>query len=816
MKKMENITTCRLLSALARGAVKGFFALLVGACIPLQTTAADAPRVRATTDSIDWPTFLGRHDMCWTHLTADPVQPAADNRLRTGYYAGAIMGNGLLGTNFYLLRDSVYRLNVGRSDVTEARTPYDLYNSARLPIGYFTLHTRGRVTGERMRLSLWDARTRGRLSTDRGSIDFTTYVHAEQDCIVFETAATGDEADYEWRFVPQQAVSPRYRFQGCAPAGYLNAEGRSNPRPEWRREGDVCLLVQRLTTDTTFRTTARAYVVAWRELRDGTRRRIVATVAQERDEAAAIARAKATLDKALRLPARQFEASHRAWWHAFYRRAAFVSFPDARMERFYWAQYYKFASTARPGKPIVDLQGVWPTWDTPWTSIWMNLNLQLTYSWQAKANLGYLAQPLWDALHTHRDNLRRNVTDVAGQETWTDAACLPRTATYDFHAPLDPAATVGVGQYEVGNLTWMLFYYWQHCQAYADGQQLTQRLFPLLKSAVNLFFHIRTETDGRYGLPSTASPEYVSADVGPNTNYDLANLRWGLRTLIDIDTTYRLNDPLLPRWRDFLDRLVDYPYSPETGFKVSDRYEFTDTSHRHYSHLFMVYPYHLLDWTCPADSARMALSIGRWKGNQGYSRTGKAAMLADKGDGDGALEQMDYFLEHYLKPNTLYAETGPVIETPMAAMATLHEFYLQDWDDCIRVFHGIPSAWREASFIGLRARGAFLVSATRRAGKTVFIQVESERGGRCRLQTGMPSANLRVADGRGRAVPFRLVAPRGGTIEWVTAAGRVYYVTDRTEEAARPAPVPTAVDDACSYGDGHSRLSDVSDLTEPR
>ena len=431
----------------------------------------------------------------------------------------------------------------------------------------------------------------------------------------------------------------------------------------------------------------------------------------------------------------------------------------------------------------------------------MNLNIQLTYSWQVKANLGELAQPLWDALWNNRDNLRRNVTDIAGQETWTDATCLPRSATYDFHSPLDPATTVDRNQYEAGNLTWTLFYYWQHCLAYGDTRQLTERLFPLLKFAVNLFFHIRTEHNGKYGLPPTASPEYVNENIGPNATYDLANLRWGLQTLIDIDTTYHLNDPMLPQWKDFLNNLVDFPYSEETGFKVSDKYEFTNTSHRHYSHLFMIYPYHMLDWENAEDRPRMELSVSRWKGNQGYSRTGKAAMLASKGDGDGALEQMEVFLQRFVKPNTLYAESGPVIETPMAAVSTLHELYMQDWGDKIRVFYGTPSAWRNASFINLRAKGAFLVSASRRDGQNVFIQVESEKGGLCRLQTGMSPGDIQVRNVQGKQIPFTQVTGDNGVIEINMQAGDVVQVTDRTKDVVYPASQEYAKNADFYYGD---------------
>lgn len=61
------------------------------------------------------------------------------------------MGNGLLGTNMYKAESpDTYRINVGRSDVTD----------------------------EKMDLSIYDAETTGTFATDRGSIQFSTYVHA--------------------------------------------------------------------------------------------------------------------------------------------------------------------------------------------------------------------------------------------------------------------------------------------------------------------------------------------------------------------------------------------------------------------------------------------------------------------------------------------------------------------------------------------------------------------------------------------------------------------------------------------------------------
>ena len=133
----------------------------------------------------------------------------------------------------------------------------------------------------------------------------------------------------------------------------------------------------------------------------------------------------------------------------------------------------------------------------------------------------------------------------------------------------------------------------------------------------------------------------------------------------------------------------------------------------------------------------MTLSLRRWQGNTGYSLTGKAAILASHGEGNAALECLKRFFAGWVRPNTLYNESGPVIETPFSAMCSLEELYMQDWGDRIRVFYGCPSSWTDVSFRNMRARGSFLVSAVRKGGNTSCVSVISEKGGTCRIQTAV-------------------------------------------------------------------------------
>lgn len=191
----------------------------------------------------------------------------------------------------------------------------------------------------------------------------------------------------------------------------------------------------------------------------------------------------------------------------------------------------------------------------------------------------------------------------------------------------------------------------------------------------------------------------------------------------------------------------------------------------------MIYPYHMLDWDNTSDAAKMSLSMDRWQGNTGYSLTAKAAMLASKGDGDGALACLKKFFAGWLRPNTLYNESGPVIETPFSAMCSLEELYMQDWGGLIRVFNGCPSSWTDVSFRNMRARGAFLVSAERRNGNTAEVTVHSEKGGVCRIRTGITEMMATVVGADGHVPQWKALG--NGIIEIYMKKGETVTISRR-------------------------------------
>ncbi|WP_413099582.1 glycoside hydrolase family 95-like protein [Streptomyces sp. Inha503] len=90
---------------------------------------------------------------------------------------------------------------------------------------------------------------------------------------------------------------------------------------------------------------------------------------------------------------------------------------------------------------------------------------------------------------------------------------------------------------------------------------------------------------------------------------------------------------------------------------------------------------------------------------------------------------------------------------------------------------GVVPAWpegRDAKFVRLRAKGAFTVSAERKAGGVRYVDVTSDKGNRFALATPWRGDRVTVVDDHGRRVAH---TTRDGVVSFRTAPGRTYRLT---------------------------------------
>ncbi|MEU4667741.1 Tat pathway signal sequence domain protein [Amycolatopsis sp. NPDC023774] len=744
------------------GALAGIAASAAGLG-PAALAAASPPPPGG--DDFDWAAFLATADLRWRRM------PAA-------WTEGPFLGNGFLGSGIYAEPGkNAVRFNVQHSEVQDHRPQYgSLFGLARLPIGYFTLEPVGAITGVDWRLDLWNAELTGTITTAAGSLALRAIVHTGQPVLAVEVRPTEGERGFRWVFHPAEAVSPRADpvWKKAPPEGYV-----ANPPATVRAVGDSHVAEQPLLA-------GGEHVTAWREVTRGGARTLYSSVAWSHPDRTSTARALWSVRTAAEFGALTRE--HRRWWHDHYRRS-FVSIPDTRLQSFYWIQLYKLASAARREAPVMATSGPWLE-NTPWPATWWNLNVQLEYWLIHGSNHLEL-----DAVSRALDQYRGHLSSQVGAPYQSDSAGIPRTTDMTLFNGVSDANSgfpVGVpGQDtptpEVGDLTWALHNVWLSYRHTLDRRLLRDTLFPLLRKAINYYLHfLAPGPAGKLHLPPTFSPEYgVNA---PDCTYDLALVRWGCRTLLDAARELRIADPLVPRWQQVLATLAPYAVD-QNGYMIGAGVPFAK-SHRHYSHLLQIYPLYEITWEQPENRALIEKSLAHWVGFegalQGYTFTGAASISASMRRGDQAATYLDQLQSRFIQPNTMYEESGPVIETPLSAVKSMQDMLVQSWGGVLRLFPAVPATWGDISVRDFRTEGAFLLSAAREGGRTRWLKVHSEAGAPCVLRPGIDGA-LEVTDAQGRAKRWRTLP--NGDVRVELARGEeafVYRAGDRPDFAVRP------------------------------
>lgn len=742
---------------------------------------------------VDYESFLNRQDLLW-------------DRIPDRWEVAPYSGNGNVGFLFYQAKDdakNVISIHAGRHDYYDHRLPHEgheniwIYRS-RLPLGRFQLESEGDIESVDMRLGLWNAELTGTIKTSKGSYEIRGLSHSEHDVIYFSTDAKDETVNITW--LPEAPMPPvRVSLDaGGGPKGgtwdlMRTAPLPMPPGPTLSDDDGMQFCFQPLYAERGETTTG------W-ELSgspDG-EQLLTASIHHSFPEHNSLDTVKQNLLNARDLLAKgAFISTHQKWWHDYYP-LSFVTINDPEKEAFYWIQMYKFASATRGNGPIMDLMGPWYN-HTFWPMVWGDLNVQLQYWTHLTANRLSVGESLVNNVDKYADNLTRNVP-----EHWDDSAALGALFPQDFVS--------NNGAKVPDMLVWILNNYWLHCEFAGDRERMRDQLFPVLRKAVNSYLNYLDEnpvesTDGKIHIKNSWSPEYPGGH-GTDINFTLGLMRWACQTLIDINNEHKLDDPLVAKWQDILDNLVDFQVD-ENGLRIGKDIPF-DKPHRHYSHLLAYYPLAVLTPDTEEGATLLRKTLDRWLDVSinsgiktqampvtGYTATGAASMYAMLGDRETAYYYLDFLIKHRnISPTTMYAEGNgnPVIESPLSFATCIHDMLLQSWGGRIRVFPGAPERWADVAFHQLRTQGAFLVTAKKKSEVTEFVTLESLVGSPCIVQPGIPDPKIFIAGKRAKKSRvtmlddgfYQIELQKGET---VTFSRTQYKDTDFTIE---PIPVSEA------------------------
>ena len=454
------------------------------------------------------------------------------------------------------------------------------------------------------------------------------------------------------------------------------------------------------------------------------------------------------------------QARHRAWWSAFWARS-FLEIPDKEIEKRWYAALYTLGSCSRAGKVAPGLWGNWLTTESPnWHGDFhLNYNFQAPYYIAYASNHADLTQPFYQALIESVPNGRA----MARRHGWKGIHFPVCIGPWGL-SPEDPDGDFGQrsdAAYASLNFLW----YWQYTQ---DTGWLKTTGYPFLREVADFWEDYLKLENGRYVIYSDSIHEGSGPDVNPILTLGL--LRTLFKNLLAMSAELHVDADRRGKWQDILARLSDYPLQERNGktvFRYSEKgMDWNDSNTLGIMHIFPAGAVGLdSDPKLLAISRDMVEEMHRWSDYNGFSSWYTACARIGY-DPATILAKLRVECDEHSFPNLLLYYGGGGIESCGGFLA-LNEMLLQSHEGVLRLFPCWP-AGQDARFGGLRAVGAFLVSAEYKAGQIGGVTIVSERGRDCTVQNPWPGRAVRLSR-RGAAAETL----SGARFTFTTAAGEV-------------------------------------------
>ena len=449
---------------------------------------------------------------------------------------------------------------------------------------------------------------------------------------------------------------------------------------------------------------------------------------------------------------------------------------------------YLLIASSRPGTQPANLQGIWnndmnPAWDSKYTT---NINTEMNYWPVETANLSELSEPLITMVKELTDQGTEVAKEHYGADGWVFHQ---NTDLWRVAAPMDGPTW---GTFTVGG-AWLTTHLWEH-YLFTQDKEYLKEIYPILKGSVEFFMDFLVEYPGQGWLVTNPSnsPENPPKGKGYEYFYDevtgmyyfttiVAGATMDMQILKDLFSYFGSASQILDTDKDFAQEVLAakklFPPSQigKDGMlqEWTEDYEQKEDKHRHFSHLYGLYPGNVLSANRTPEFIGPVKKVleQRGDGGTGFSRGWKMALWARLYDGNRA----NSIFKGYLKEQcyaSLFAKCGKPLQVDgsFGVTAGITEMLLQSHEGYIDLLPALPSEWADGQFAGVCARGGFELDFSWKNKDLTSVSILSKAGMPCSLKTGN---KVKVfSDGK----EIKTKKHSGQIIEFNTEKGKTYSI----------------------------------------